>query len=315
MKNNLKDNYASNQDAICNNGLNSAVIIKPSDETFESLLTGTESDYDNCFILTPENYELLITEPVENINNTIEDLLRDLAYISNSKSNDDVWYGLQMNKSGIIGIGNACNTTARNQLLSGGDESGATIQGVKIASIKTIGSIIQLLIAGVGGAVGLLTKPATCSVLIINELDEPLMYSDEYNIHGKPSLKTSPIEGKIKYGNATYYQAGFISTQKRDAALYGTLYGFVMKHNETDLAFGVECPLTSLYSDNNCYCAFGITAEAAANKTDKNNKTFSKATQSGINISIQCGSKSGSNAYYVARVYKDNNDSRTIARL
>jgi len=87
-------------------------------------------------------------------------------------------------------------------------------------------------------------------------------------------------------------------------ALYGTQYGFTYKYKNINLSFGVECPLTSIYVDNNCWCGVGTSSKEAAEQTDKQNKQVWKASGDGISLSIEVNSGSGSIAYYLARAYR-----------
>lgn len=120
-------------------------------------------------------------------------------------------------------------------------------------------------------------------------------------------LMTSPIpEGVEIPGAGKYPVAGFIATEKREKALVGAQYGFTMRYGSTDtnFSFGVESLLTSMMTDNNCYCAIDESAKTVAEKTANKNKQFREAEKEGIKSSIRCNSGSGSIAYYVARAYR-----------
>jgi hypothetical protein len=150
-----------------------------------------------------------------------------------------------------------------------------------------------------------MSKPANCIVLIINELNDDIQFEDDYNVHGKPVTFVQDLLAVTKSkGAVVAYSAGFFTTQKRDSALYGTQYGFRLKSAEGAVfTFGAECPLTSMYTDNNCYCAFDKSAEEAANATTDKNVQEYYAEKGDVCLSIKCNSGAGSIAYYVARIF------------
>jgi len=223
------------------------------------------------------------------------------------KQDDPGLVSAQLYLAGALGMGEASSTEVGTQLEAGADEISATYQGVIIASVMVICAMSGLVIVSILiPIIYFMLKPANCIVLLINELDAPITFLEEYNVHGKPSLKTLSLKAKVYVPpvKKSYYVAGFFATEKRDGASYGTQYGFVMKYKDTKLAFGVESPLTSMYVDNNCYCAIGEDAGSAANNTDDHNNQSYTAYKDGINLSIKANSGSGSIAYYVARAYK-----------
>ena len=148
-----------------------------------------------------------------------------------------------------------------------------------------------------------MAKPANCIVVLINELNKPLLFSKDHNIHGKPHVITHEIlNGTTTSGGKPISPViGFISTEKRSGALYGTQYGFTMKYGKTRLSFGVCNPLRG---KNNCFCKFDKSAKYVAEETDKQNQQQWSVMKGGITLSIKCNSSSGSSAYYVARAYK-----------
>lgn len=193
-----------------------------------------------------------------------------------------------------------------SKLIVGAVETAAAYAGVTAATVALVCAIaIVVIIAILIPIIYFMQKPANCIVLLINELDDKIIFKNDYNIHGKPTLNTTPIPKAVVIpGVTTVATAGFIATEKRENALFGTQYGFTFTYKETELTFGVECPLTSLYADNNCYCGIGISAKKAANTTNYKNVQSWEDSNDEIKISIKCNSKSGSIAYYVARAYK-----------
>lgn len=171
-------------------------------------------------------------------------------------------------------------------------------------------SIIVVILAALTVIIYFAIKDAACLVLVINDLADANGDYDKYNlelasstnIHGKQTGYTYRLKSALKFSETEVFApAGFFTTQKKTAALYGTCYGFQLKITDTNLtvAFGVECPLTG---DNKCYCGFGKTAEEAANAVSSN--LSSTASSGDYKAVISMNSNSGSTAYYIARVYK-----------
>lgn len=171
-------------------------------------------------------------------------------------------------------------------------------------------SIIVVILAALTVIIYFAIKDAACLVLVINDLADAngdydkynLEFASSTNIHGKQTGYTYRLKSALKFSETEVFApAGFFTTQKKTAALYGTCYGFQLKITDTNLtvAFGVECPLTG---DNKCYCGFGKTAEEAANAVSSN--LSSTASSGDYKAVISMNSNSGSTAYYIARVYK-----------
>lgn len=117
---------------------------------------------------------------------------------------------------------------------------------------------------------------------------------------------TTPIpEATVVPGVGIYPTGGLIACKKNTASLVGSQYGFVMQYGDINLGYGVESPLTGMFADNNCYCAFESSAQQLAEDTAKFSKQYSEATQGDVKLSIRCNSGSGSIAYYIARAYKN----------
>ncbi len=153
-------------------------------------------------------------------------------------------------------------------------------------------------------------KDAACILLVINDISNMsperndnygLYFDSSKNVHGKQTGYTSPgMKCPVTAEGARFLSTGFYTTQKEDAALYGTNYGVMLNISGTNIhvAFGVESPLIG---DNKCYCGFGKSAEDAA-KAVKNNLT-SEDSFGNYKANITMNSKSGETAYYIARVY------------
>jgi hypothetical protein len=173
--------------------------------------------------------------------------------------------------------------------------------------------VVLVLLAVLVPLIIFMCLEAACVMLVVNDIADPgldytkyrLSNSSSHNIHGKETGYTPEILSSIVIpeGNVTHVfsTGGFYTTEKRDAALYGTNYGvkFDIADANASVAFGVECPLNG---DNNCYCGFNISAETAAARV--NNNMSCEASYDSFKAKITMASRSGRTAYYIARVYK-----------
>lgn len=171
-------------------------------------------------------------------------------------------------------------------------------------------SIILVILAALTVILYFCIKDAACLVLVINDLADAngdydkynLEFTSSHNVHGKQTGYTRKLKSALKFTETEIFApAGFFTTQKVTAALYGTCYGFQLKITDANLtvAFGVESPLTG---SNKCYCGFGKTAEDAAKAVSSN--LSSSANSGNYKATISMNSTSGETAYYIARVYK-----------
>lgn len=268
-------------------------------------LTGQESDQTAAIPLSQETYETLIAATGDTIKNQLHVIIDGLQRLQNMEDDDPGIVTAQILVAGALGIGALSTSSIIASLVSGAIEATAAYAGVTAATVSVVCAIAVLVIVVILiPIIYFMEKPANCIVLLINELDKPLVFQEQYNVHGKPTLLTTPIpNGVVIPKVGTYPVAGLIASQKDDEALVGAQYGFTMKYEDVTLAYGMECPLTGIYVDNNCYCAFGQSAQTAAENTDSENKQFYEATQDNLKLSIRCNSGSGSIAYYIARAY------------
>ena len=253
--------------------------------------------------LSSELYETLIHATGNTIKNQLHVLIDGLERLKNMEKDEPGLVTAQILLSGALGIGGLATSTVIQRLASGVVQAAAAYAGVTVATVKLVCAIAVLVIVLIIiPIIYYMSKPANCIVFLINELDKPLVFDSQHNVHGKPSLMTTPIpKGVVIPDVGTYVVGGLIATEKRSSALVGTQYGFLMKYGDTKLGFAVECPLTSLYEDNNCYTSFDMTAKEIAEKTADENKQFHSVTKDGITLSLRVNSGSGSIAYYVAR--------------
>ena len=316
---NLYPEYAARLDGLSGqdfNRVHEEIIAEAKENLINALNTagiklegGTDNaDQTCCIPLSNEQYHHLINATGDDIKNQLHVLLDGLERLKGMEKEDAGLVTAQILLSGALGVGLLSTSTVIAKLVTGAVEAVAAFAGVSAATVGVVCAIVALVIVAVLiPIIYFMIKPANCIVLLINESDQDLVFVSDYNVHGKPTLMTSPIpKGVVIPGIGTYPVAGFIATEKRKDALVGTQYGFTMGYgtSSTKLSFGVECPLTSIYSDNNCYCSFDETAEQAAKNTTKKNMQSYTAEKDGLKLSIKCNSGSGSIAYYVARVYK-----------
>lgn len=278
-------------------------------ETLGKDITELEaSDQTAPIPLKEDMYKNLINATGDDIKKQLHILIDGLERLKGMEKDEAGSVTAQILVSGALGIGLLATSTVAGRLAAGAAEAVAAFAGVTVATVGTVVAIASLVIVAVIiPIIYFMAKPANAIVLLINELDKPLNFVGDHNVHGKPMLMTTPIpEAVVIPEVATYPVSGLIATEKRENALVGTQYGFTMQYGNTNtrFSFGVECPLTSLYKDNNCYCAIDESASTVADMTTKKNKQFWEAKKNGFKLSIRCNSGSGSIAYYVARAYK-----------
>jgi hypothetical protein len=256
--------------------------------------------------LTKKQYELLINATGDTIEQQLHVILDGTSRLKKMEKDDAATVTAQIVLSGLVGLGAVAVKAAQSELVAGAVEAAAAYAGVEAATVGLVCAIATVVIVAVLiPIIYFMEKPANCIVLLINDLDDDLTFKGDHNVHGKPMLMTTPIPPAVVIPNhGKVSTAGFIATEKRENALVGTQYGFTFLYGDTSLSFGVDCPLTGIYVDNNCYCGVGIDAKTAAENTDSENKTSYEASGEGVSLSIRCNSGSGSIAYYVARAYK-----------
>ncbi|UCX04566.1 hypothetical protein [Shewanella glacialimarina] len=278
-------------------------LAKALNKTPEQLLA---ADQTAPIALTQKQYENLINATGNVIEQQLHVILDGTSRLKSMEKDDPATVTAQIVISGLVALGGIAYKAAGTELVAGAVEAAAAYAGVEVATVGAVCAIAAIVIVAILiPIIYFMEKPANCIVLLINELDDELAFKSDANVHGKPMLMTTPIpQAVVIPGVRTVATAGFIATEKREDALVGTQYGFTFSYKNIDLTFGVECPLTGIYVDNNCYCGIGISPNDAAEKTDSTNKQSYTTSKDGITLSITCNSGSGSIAYYVARAYK-----------
>jgi len=278
--------------------------MTPGFSEIESMVSAT--DQSAPIPLSSELYEILKNATGDTIKQQLQKLIDGLERLKNMNKDEPGLVTAQIILSGALGIGGLATSTVLQRLAARAVQNAAAYAGVRIATVKLVCAIaVAVIVLVIIPIIYYMSKPANCIVFLINELDKPLNFDSDHNVHGKPSLMTTPIpNGVVIPDVGTYVVGGLIATEKKSSALVGTQYGFLMKYGDTKLGFAVECPLTSLYEDNNCYTSFDMTAKEIAEKTAKENKQFHSVTKDGITLSLRVNSGSGSIAFYVARAYR-----------
>ncbi|ANF52715.1 hypothetical protein A0O34_20325 [Chryseobacterium glaciei] len=260
--------------------------------------------------LTPQQYNNLKSATGSNIKVYVTAMLNQAQIIQPSFSVGQTVATLI--GGGLTAIGTIAGAAFGTGIIGGMVASVAVAAGVTAVTVAGLVTLIAVaIVAVIIPILYFMLKPACCFVLVLNETNNQLTWKDDYNVHGKPIGHTPHISAAIDIpepipGAGKYVYAGLVQTDKRDAALFGTQYGFtytgdVGKYN---VNFGAECPLSSIYVDNNCYCEIGSTSENSARQTTKKNALTYSATSTTpkLDTSIKCNSASGYVAYYIARV-------------
>ncbi|OCB77971.1 hypothetical protein [Flavobacterium crassostreae] len=260
--------------------------------------------------LTTQQYNNLISAQGDNIKVYVTAMINTAQLIQPSFNVGQTVASLM--GGGITAIGTIAGAAFGEGIVGGMVATLAVAAGVEAVTVAGLVTLIAVaIIAIIIPIIYFMLKPACCFVVVLNETNNQLNWVDDYNVHGKPIGHTPFISAAIDIpqpipGAGRYVYCGLVQTDKRDAALVGTQYGFTYSGNSGAYKanFGVECPLTSLYVDNNCFCEIGSSSEDAANQTDS--KNVLSYTASSVNpkldVSINCNSGSGYVAYYIARV-------------
>jgi len=299
-----------------------------------NFVNGTEEK--TQLVLTNEQYQEAINAGGDDIKQVYLKLIEEIEIVGKMINNkvDNKKIAMQMVLGGFMAAGDEpcikvieeirkrCKTSTEPSEKNEDDPDGVPQAAVAVVLTGSLSgpqalifiTVVLIIIAVIIPMVYFMSKEARCFVLVINELinddKKPynIIFDSEHNVSGKPSYITKRIDQGINWEpeGGLYPCAGFFSSSKKDAAFYGTQYGFKLKIENTyeNIAFGVECPLTALYTDNNCYCGFSRTAKDAAENSGKENKQSWEAERNGFKASIKCHSKSGSYAFYIARIYR-----------
>ena len=265
----------------------------------------TVSDLTASVTIEPATYDRLMKARGNDIKNRLHVIIDGLARLKGMEKNDAGMITAQIVFSGCLSIGKIATSATIRSLLAGAGEAVAALAGVEAASVGVVCAIAAVVIVAVIiPFLYFMLKPANGILLLINELDEEIEFVEDYNVHGKETLITSPIPRGLVLLDRHYVAGGLIASEKDKDALFGTQYGVTYKYKNIKFQFAFEVPLTGIHVHNNCYCGVGMTARDAAYQTNRHNAQSYHVEGSGIKVDIKVNSGSGSIAYYIGRVYK-----------
>lgn len=256
--------------------------------------------------LRPEKYQELIEARGSNIETKLLVLLDEFSRMKDldDKSGEKFIYmlaqgGLLMATAYAIKslFTQVCNCAAEEM-------AAVLLEGVEVIGVRNIVGIVVCVILDILiPLIYFIRKPAVCILCLINELHQDLIFVEEKCIHGKRSEITTMIPKVANGESGTYYSAGFFASEKKENALIGTQYGFVVRQADIDkvkFSFGMGCPLAE--GKNNCAVSFDQTAESIACDADKYQKQEDIRANQDYKLEIRCNSSGGSVAYYIGRV-------------
>lgn len=267
---------------------------------------GKNDDDGLAIQLRPEKYGEFVNARGSDIETKMLLLLDSLSRLQDvDKSNTDavvatiIYGGLSAVTASAIAYITKLVTDSAMELLPA---AFATVEFCTTSTIVTAVCVVVVML--IIPLIYFVEKPAVCIALVINELRQDLVFTEDYCVHGKRVTTTSRIPKITKLASGdTLYSAGLFASQKKDSALIGTQYGFTLKQQDIDkvkFSFGMGCPLAQ--GKNNCAVGFDQTAKSIAEDADRYQKQSDSQVKDEYELAINCNSASGSVAYYVVRV-------------
>lgn len=298
---NLMDTYHQILDE-CRQNLSTCLGEKANE------LLGDDSQAMMALALMPERANSICQAKGDEIKYELQEILNGLQAIKGLQSEETM--AVQLAASGLVAVHATAIYVLFELLGSGAETFAAMVSAIASCTPAIVAAVTLVVILVLIPIIYLMTKPANCILLLVNELDEELEFVDDYNVSGKRSAFTRKIPKvfTVPSSGIKYYSAGIYTTSKNDNSLFGTQYGFRMRGAKTgkEFLFGMECPLTSIITDNNCYCSFSGTPEDIAKQTEKHNiQSFNLNDGHGYCCSITCHSGAGSVAYYKASIRRN----------
>lgn len=254
--------------------------------------------------ISPEDYENYINARGNDIEYYVTNLLNSASAAKKAieDGNNETAAALML-AGGVVGLGVEACGICYIALKAGATSFTAALKAVTGCwkGIMAVSSfIITLILIPI---LYFVEKPATTALLVINDTDERICMVNEHQKHGKQvSLAKDILPSTLAPG--TY--AGIYVNTKKSCALLGTATGFhfQLQKSKKDFYIGVECPLSSIYGDNNCVCSATGSEEAIADSTHSKNVQEDHCNVGDYKCSIYCSNKHGSLACYIARIYK-----------
>ena len=263
-------------------------------------------------ILTEKKYQDLINARGRAIETELVKLFDGVERLKELGTHDTeaIVYGLTTFGLGALGF--VMSVDLVNNILVGLGLSEAIFTTLTTLGATIINIVVDIVVLSIIPLIYFMVKPAACNFVIINDLGVDLVIEAEKVVHGKVNVKTREIPARSKMSKIVR-SGGIWSTQKRDAALYGSQYGVVLKQEKgqfgedepdnTRFAIAVECPL----ADGKNSCAVGInkTVDEISDEVDTHRKQDVSASNGTYGIEMRCNSGSGSLAYYVCRIFRE----------
>ncbi len=280
-------------------------LMKAYQEESGGLLKGDSPEGIGPFAILPDLYSDFLEAKYEDVKVYITQLLNAIQLVKPYLDhNDKQAAATQLVASGIGAITIGGVTMYFTSLLKGATTFAAALEVMTSCTAGIVETVIFIVALVVIPIVYFIEKPAANILLLINDLEERIVLVDNDCEHGKLIGKTPRINAKVS-GAPGGIAGGYVSSKKDDALIgSSTGYHFQTENSKKDFYIGVECPLSSLYGGNTCYCSFEGSAKEACEKANKNQTLESNDEKDGYRLDIKCNSKSGSVAYYIARIYK-----------
>lgn len=262
-------------------------------------------------IITEQLYQTLCNARNEQIQTELVKLFDEVERLKNMGSQDIEVLTYAMINGGLVALGIGMATDLILNLLAGLGLGEAIFTALTTLGMSGFGIVVDIVILAIIPIFYFMAKPAACIFVVINDLDTDLVIDSEKVIHGKINVKTTRIPAAYKIKNIVR-SGGIWSTQKKDAALYGSEYAVVLKQeksssgsepDDTKFAIGVECPLAS--GNNSCAVGINKTVDQIGKEVDDYRRQEVFDDNGTYKMEMRCHSAHGSIAYYVCRIYKN----------
>lgn len=260
--------------------------------------------------ITEQLYEVLCKAEGDEIQTEVIKFFDTIERLKDMGTQDEEVLAYAMVTGGLAALGIAMLTDLIVNLLAGLGLAEAVFTAIVSLGTTVVGMVVDIVVLSIIPIFYFMAKPAACVFLIINELESDLEIAEEKVIHGKVNVKTKKISATIKFQHMIR-SGGIWSTQKKDAALYGSHYAVVLKQKKsafgpepdsTKFAVGVECPLAS--GKNSCAVGIDKSASEIGKEVDDHRRQNVSDEKGAYKMEMRCSSGSGSVAYYICRIYK-----------
>ena len=310
-----KEEYTSDLLNKYENQLSSSLSeLKIKDELDQQFAFKISADKPIHISLTVEKYQKLKNARGSQIEVELTNLMKELHQIKtqiqcHENSLEDI--GKEMSKTGICGIGpvtlSSLYSEVKSPVLKSVESGISNSLGLSSETISVLESIISFISVTV--ITNIISRESSVMMFIFNELDSELINVNSEAIHGEIITTTNPIPGiKIESDQSKLISGGLFLGKKYNYAPIGAQVGWQFKSKGHQISFASDCPITSLFVYNNCYCGFDIDAREAAKLTDKFDKQYYFDSSGGVAAEIRVHSQYGSPAYNIGRIYNPNSE-------